>query len=160
MYKQKTLHMKKTILIITVILSTIAVISSCSKSETGNIISNTGNNGQGAAQWSFDGIASSSDSSFAMASLNRIMAYRDVTSVQSKIFNLNLSSLSVGNYTLSTAAPNVLVYRVSTTVDHTSQSGTINITSNTGTKLSGNYSALMDNGLTLTGTFTEVPIRP
>jgi hypothetical protein len=150
--------MKKTIKIIMLSLSTVIMIYSCSKSETGSI-NNTGNNGQGSAQWTFDGVASSSDSSFASISNNRIMAYKDVLTVQSKIFNLNLSSLSVGNYVLSSTMPNVLIYRISTTVDHTSQSGTVNITSNTGTKLSGNYSAQMENGLTLTGTFSEVPIR-
>ena len=156
--------MKKTFSIMMLVFSTIIILSSCSKSETGNIINNSGNNGgnngQGSAQWTFDGIAASSDSSFAYQSINRIMAYKDVTAVQSKIINLNLSSLSVGSYILSTTNPNVLRFRFSTTVEHTSQSGTVNITSNTGTKLSGNYSALMDNGLTLTGTFIEVPIRP
>lgn len=149
--------MKKKISIILLIFSAICILNACSKSDPA--IVNTVNNGQGSAQWTFDGVASSSDSSYASVANKRIMAYRDLSTVQSKTISLNLSSLTVGNYSLSAALPNVLIYRISTTVDHISQSGTVNITSNTGTKLSGNFTALMSNGLTLSGTFTDVPMR-
>ncbi len=150
--------MKKTISIIILSISAIIMISSCTKSETGNII-NTGNNGQASVLWTFDGISSSCDSSFASLGSKTIMAYKDLSTVQAKTFSLKLGSLSVGNYMLSATPPNVLSYLISTTLDHTSQSGTVNITANTGTKVSGNFNAVMENGLTLSGTFSEVPVR-
>lgn len=136
------------------------LLYSCTKSEIGSIINNNGNNGQAAVLWTFDGTSSSSDSSNAFLGLKRIMAYKDLSTVQSKKINLNLSSLSVGNYSLSATSPNFLTYVIATTLDHISQSGTVNITANTGAKISGNFSALMENGLTLSGTFSEVPVRP
>ncbi len=152
--------MKKTITIIMLIFSSI-LVNSCSKSETPDIINPgpSGNNGQGSVQWTFDGTSSSCDSSHALLGLKRIMAYKELSAVKAKTFILNLSSLSVGSYTLSATSPNVLTYLVATTLDHTSQSGTVNITANTGIKISGNFSALMENGLTLSGTFSEVPVR-
>lgn len=139
------------------IFSTI-LVNSCKKSETTTNSTNPTITGKDKAQWTFDGTSSSADSSFALLAYNRIMAYKDI-GVNAKSLTINLSSLAVGTYTLSSVSPNVLTYVVAQTVDHTSQSGTVNITANTGAKLSGTYNALMDNGLTFSGTFSEIPIR-
>ena len=150
--------MKKIIVITVLIFSTI-LVNSCKKSNNSGIVNSGYDTGKDKVQWTFDGTSSSCDSSFVLVSYNRIMAYKDLSGVQAKTFTLNLRSLAVGNYPLSSTTPNVLTYIIATTLDHTSQSGTVNITANTGTKMSGNFSAIMENGLPFSGTFSEVPLR-
>lgn len=98
------------------------------------------------------------DSSFATSgSDTRISGYSSVYTVTID----GGSQLRAGTYTLNprnTAGLPFLYYGLGTGFIY-SQSGTVTISSNDNTKISGSFNATMVDGTVLTGGFNDVPLR-
>jgi hypothetical protein len=75
-----------------------------------------------------------------------------------------LTSFATGSYTISTGAGNSVEYIDGSGFIYNGISGTLQITSNTGTTLSGTFQVTLNGPVgstnTLTGAFTGMPIRP
>ena len=69
-----------------------------------------------------------------------------------------VSSLNVGTYNFNTS-PNSMFYIEDQGNNLAAVTGTINITSNAGNLLSGNFSATLSNSINVTGSFMNVPIN-
>ncbi|MEO6404372.1 MAG: hypothetical protein ABIY51_01990 [Ferruginibacter sp.] len=148
---------------ITPILMMVFTMVSCSKDDTAGTPGGGGGGGgtvKGTAQFSINGTSFVADSVNASTSAKAIAIYKDQASTtDNKLLYITLSSFAVGSYALSSTTPNVIKYTLGGTVLFTSESGTVNITSNTGTVLNGNYNAIMNGGTAFTGTFSNVAIR-
>jgi len=88
-----------------------------------------------------------------------INARKDAALPVFKIVEINLSAFTTGAYTLSSTGVNQLNYFTSSGLI-TSQSGTVNITANTGSALSGNFTTTLTGNIAMTGSFSNVPIKP
>lgn len=145
----------KSLLVVSV---SMAVFTGCSKSD--NTVVVPPNNNKGTSQANVNGIAIVPDSAYATASMNSIIFYKDFASTtDNKTINIVLTSLSVGSYTLTSSTPNSIKYTLGGTLLYTSQSGTVNITANNGTRISGNYNAMMNGSAPFSGSFTDLLIR-
>lgn len=136
-----------------VLLIFIAEISSCKKSSVAPI-STSG------FSWTVSGVTYTADNDTAFVSGPfTIIAQKDAADITNfRMFEIDLSAFATGAYTLTSSGDQVN-YVTSTGVV-TSQSGTLNITANTGTTLSGNFSTILSGGLAMTGNFTAIPIKP
>ena len=76
-----------------------------------------------------------------------------------KVFEIDLSGSSVGAYTLTSTGTNQVNYVTAGSVP-TSQSGTLNITSNASNKLSGNFTTTLTGSIAMTVSFTDIPVKP
>lgn len=95
----------------------------------------------------------------ALSSSNEIFGRNGSTNV----IEIKLSSLAVGTYSLSAA--NQFTYtRLGTSSPWTAVTGTITITMNTGTELSGNFNLTAGNSSlginSVTGSFSNITITP
>jgi len=72
-------------------------------------------------------------------------------------FEINLSSLAVGAYTLSSATGNALTF-VTASTNYTANSGSVFITTNNGSKLSGTFNATLNGGTlaSVSGQFKDI----
>lgn len=133
-----------------------ATLFSCAKSSTDEISATAP-----AFTWSLNGITYNADNDTAFVSGPfTIIAKKDETSPAGyKIFEINLSAFTAGPYTLTATGVNQVNYIRSTGVI-TSQSGTLNITANTGSVLSGNFTTTLTGGITMNGNFINVPVKP
>jgi hypothetical protein len=73
---------------------------------------------------------------------------------------INLSALSAGSYSMSSATGNNLTF-VTNATTYTASSGSFNITSTANNKLSGNFSVTLNGGAltSLSGEFNAIPQR-
>ncbi len=135
------------------LLALVAGIYSCKKSNVSSV-------SPGSFSWSVSGTTYTADNDTAFVSGPfTIIAKKDASNSSNfKIFEINLSSFTVGAYAL-TASGNQVNYATNAGVV-TSQSGTLNITENTGTTISGNFTTSLTGGLAMTGNFAAVPIIP
>ena len=69
-------------------------------------------------------------------------------------------SFNPGVYNFGGIVPNSLNFVDQLGFDINAIGGGVNITSNSNNKLSGNFSASLANGKTITGNFSELPIQP
>lgn len=97
------------------------------------------------------------DSSVYFPAFNNIVSYK---SGATQVIDIYLSALSVGTYTISSATGISLSYTTGSTV-YTAKSGTVGITANTGSKLSGKFGVALTGGTltSLSGSFTDIPKR-
>ncbi len=111
--------------------------------------------------WSVGGATYAADSDTAFISGPfTIIAKKDASLPGSyKFIEIDLSAFTTGAYTLSAAGANQVNYFTSSGLV-VSQSGTLNITANTGTTLSGNFTTTLTGSVAMAGTFTNVPIKP
>lgn len=128
---------------------------SCEKSNTNAAAT------AGVFTWSVGGVTYTADNDTAFVSGPfTIIAKKDEASLTGyKIFEINLSAFATGSYTLTAAGVNQVNYITNSGVI-TSQSGTLNITVNTGSALAGNFTTTLTGGVAMTGNFTDVPIKP
>jgi hypothetical protein len=137
-----------------ILLLSLSLFTSCSKSDDPPA-SPTG----GVFVWTTGGVTYTADNNNAFISGPfAIVANKDAALASIKSFNITLTTFAAGTYTLSSAGSNQLGYFSSGGLVM-SQSGTLNITANTG-KLSGNFSTTLTGGATMTGDFTNVAIQP
>ena len=136
-----------------VLLIFIAGISSCKKSSADPISASS-------FSWTVSGVTYTADNDTAFVSGPfTIIAQKDAADIANyKIFEIDLSAFSTGAYTLTSSGDQVNYVTSAGVV--TSQSGTLNITANTGTTVSGNFSTTLSGGLAMTGNFTAIPIKP
>ncbi len=77
---------------------------------------------------------------------------------------INVSSLNAGTYTLGSGITNSISFIDPFGNNLASTSGTLNITANANSKLSGNFSATLVNGIgfmtSITGSFSNIKINP
>jgi len=71
-----------------------------------------------------------------------------------------LTSLSPGAYNFTGSGTNQLHYIDPLGFDRDGTGGSLNITSNSSSRLAGNFSITLNNGKLLTGSFSNVSIRP
>lgn len=145
----------KPALIAGLFLTGICFLFSCSKSETNSNVAAP------SFSWTVGGATYTADNDTAFISGPfTIIAKKDETSATNfKIFEINLSGFATGAYTLTATGANQVNYLTNSGLV-TSQSGTLNITANTGTALSGNFTTTLTGSLAMTGTFTNIPIKP
>ncbi|HMK03918.1 MAG TPA: hypothetical protein VK489_07000 [Ferruginibacter sp.] len=86
-----------------------------------------------------------------------IIASKDASLPSIKSFQIYLSAFATGAYTLSATGDQINYFTSAGLV--TSQSGTLNITA-TGSTVSGNFTTTLTGGILMTGTFTNVPVKP
>lgn len=136
-------------------LAGICFLSACSKSDTNSNITAS------SFSWTVGGTTYTADNDTAFVSGPfTIIAKKDETSPTNfKIFEINLTGFTTGAYTLTATGANQVNYLTNSGLV-TSQSGTLNITANTGTALSGNFTTTLTGSLAMTGTFTNMPVKP
>jgi len=118
----------------------------------------SGNTSTTSFQWTPNsGSGITADSSNYYASFTTIFAFKN--GINNSI-EINLSSLAVGAYTLSSSTGNALTY-VANSTTYTAKSGVVNITANTSTNLSGNFNCALSGGTltSLSGEFVDIPRR-
>lgn len=95
------------------------------------------------------------DSAHYYSSFTTIFAFKNGTS---NSFEINLSSLAVGAYTLSSATGNALTFVTSSTT-YTAHTGNVFITTNNGSKLSGTFTSTLSGGsiTSVSGQFKDLP---
>jgi len=72
---------------------------------------------------------------------------------------INLSDITVGSYTVSSVMGNALTYDTNGQT-FTAKSGVVNITSNTGSRLSGDFNCSFSSGIsTISGQFNDIRYR-
>ena len=117
-----------------------------------------GNTSTTSFQWTPNsGGSVTADSSNYYSSFTTIFAFKNGNN---NSLEINLSSLAVGAYTLSTATGNALTYIANSTT-YTAKSGVVNITANSSTNLSGNFNCTLTGGTlsSLSGQFVDIPRR-
>ena len=137
------------------LLIAIVTLFSCSKSSPNS------NSSAPVFTWSVSGATYTADSDTAFISGPfAIIAKKDASLPASyKIIEIDLSAFTTGAYTLSSSGVNQVNYLTNSGLA-ASQSGTLNITANTGSTLSGNFTTTLSGSVSMTGTFTNVPIKP
>jgi hypothetical protein len=104
--------------------------------------------------WSISGNPNvTADSSRYIPAFSNIVAYKGNSSV-----DIVLSALSVGSYSISSSQGNTLEYHTGSST-YFGTTGTVTITSNTGSKISGNFSSALTNCISISGQFSDVPKR-
>lgn len=141
------------------LISVATFISGCAKSEK-DPAEEPSNEPIETSEFSWTPGSSSSvkaDSSFYFPAFNNIVSYKGGGS---QIVDIYLSALSVGTYTISSATGITLSYTTGSTA-YTASSGTIGITANTGSKLSGSFGVNLKGGTltNLSGSFSDIPKR-
>lgn len=134
----------------------ILTLPSCKKSEA-----NSANAVTATFTWAIGGTTYSADNdtAFIQGPFTIIAKKDEASPANLKIFEINLTAFSTGSYTLTASGVNQVNY-ITTTNVITSQSGTLNITANTGSTLSGNFTTTLTGGVSMTGNFSNVPIKP
>jgi hypothetical protein len=97
--------------------------------------------------------AVNADSAFFYQQFNTIYAFKNGNS---NSLEINLSALSVGNYSFSLGSENVFTYANGSS-SFVAKSGTLRITAAAGVKLSGDFNVSFDGGpVTLNGSFIDI----
>lgn len=144
--------------IIPLLFSFVIITSSCSKSDSGT--SGGGTTVTGTTSFSVNGSNFTADSVFVNEANKTMKAYQNITSpTNGKLLVIAFASLAAGTYNLNPMPPTTVNLTIGSTVNYTSQSGTVTITQNTGSAISGNFSAIVEGGLPLIGSFANVKIR-
>lgn len=149
-------------IVVVFILAISINLSSCAKASTDpdkdTSTTPAGNTSTTSFQWTPNaGSSTTADSSNYYTSITTIYAFKNGLS---NSIEINLSSLAVGAYTISSSTGNSLIY-VANSNTYTAKSGVVNITANTSSNISGNFNCALTGGTltTLSGQFVDVPKR-
>lgn len=135
---------------------------SCSKKKDDNIASNF--------SWTFEGVNYTANIDTAFSSWIYAAPYaspapviiatrREKMIYPGKDFIIYLSSLNTGSYSFASFGNNLCDFIDPLGFPRLIVSGNLNITTNSGNRLAGNFSFILDNSTPLNGTFTNVPVR-
>jgi hypothetical protein len=139
--------------------SVLMVATSCSNDDDS---SNSNPNPTNGFTWtdSADTSTQTVDTPYASAQFFSVFAVQQGAT----IYEINLTSLAVGSYSLASASGNSLYYNKTGNLPtgFSPSSGTVTITANANNKLSGTFSATGSGGgvTTVTGQFTNITINP
>jgi len=131
-------------------------ISGCAKDEKDPIEPppSGGNTSFGEFKWTpSSGTEIRSDSAYYIPSFNNIVAYKGNSTI-----DIVLSSLVAGTYTISSSQGNTLEYYTGSAV-YNATSGSVVITTNTGSRLSGTFNAGFQGQPSINGQFNNIPVR-
>ena len=152
--------MKKTAVKITLLLAlSLAIFTGCQKDNADPATDDPGTTtpvNKGSFSWTpAGGTSVTADSAHYYSSFTTIFAFKNGNA---NSFEINLSSLAVGAYTLSSATGNALTF-VTAATTYTAHSGSVLITTNNGSKMSGTFSATLNGGSItgVSGQFTDIP---
>jgi len=138
---------RKSIPLIALLAVIIALVSGCTKTN------------QTVFTWDYQGIHFVADSSYATAP-STVPGTIDAFSGLTLMGISTGPSLAVGTYTFhesnNSGQPYMFYNYVAT---ESSQSGTLTISSNDTKKISGSFTVTYIDGTTMTGSFTDIPIR-
>lgn len=102
--------------------------------------------------WTTGSTSFSADNSFFVPAFNNIYAAK----VNGAYVDITLDDLTKGNHTINPSAGITFEYSDGTTTFN-GKSGTVTISENTGTTLSGSYSCTLENGSSISGSFSKIP---
>ena len=147
--------MKKQIFKITFLFASILFVASCAKEEAAPeeevpVVVN-----KGSFNWTLSsGQNVTADSAHCYTSITTIYAFKNGTT---NSIEINLSALSVGSYSISSATGNAFSF-VNGATTYDASAGTVNITANSGNKLSGNFTATLTGGAitSISGGFQDI----
>lgn len=152
--------MKKVLSLLSIIALSVCVFTSCKKDSTAATSTNN-TNGANTFTWtesSNSGTTLSADSAYATTTYKTIFVYKGNTSSR-HFFEINLSSLAVGNYSFATS-PNALAYkRPSTSSLIVATAGNVNITTNANNTISGTGVATISSTESINFSFTNLPVK-
>jgi hypothetical protein len=120
--------------------------------------SNNGPVAAGSFSWKAgSGATVTADSAYYYSQFTTIYAFKNGLS---NSLEVNLSALSAGSYSLSSATGNMLTFITNATT-YTASSGSFNITGTANNKLTGNFTAAFSGGTltSLSGEFDAIPHR-
>lgn len=149
--------MKKIVKKIAITLSVICLVTSCKKDSSTSNSTSTGI-GAGTFTWTEtnNSTVQTADSAYASTNYKTIFAYKGGTQY---FFEINLSSLAVGTYSLTTSA-NVLTYKRPADANYlVATAGGIEITANANNKLTGSGVGTITATERVNVTFTNMPIQ-
>lgn len=151
--------MKKITFKLTLLLSlSLLIFSGCQKDNADPKVDDPGTTApvnKGSFSWTpAGGSAITADSAHYYTSFTTIFAFKNGNATT---FEINLSSLAVGAYTLSTATGNALTF-VTASTTYTAHTGNVLITTNNGSKMSGTFNATLNGGSItgVSGQFTDI----
>lgn len=140
-------------------ITLIALLSACAKDET------TPSNPNGSSptpitygdfRWTVNGTTTVSDSAICYLQITTLYAYKSGTL---STVELNLSDVVTGTYPINLTSGNELKY-VNGSTNLSASTGTVNITGNTGSKITGNFIGLFAGSTnSISGNFTDVKFR-
>src|SRR6218665_2434148 len=119
---------------------------------------NNGPVNAGSLNWKVgSGATVTADSAYFYSQFTTVYAFKNGLN---NSLEVNLSALSIGSYSLSSATGNILTFITNSTT-YTASSGSFNITGTTNNKLSGNFNATFSTGTltSLSGEFNMIPHR-
>lgn len=101
------------------------------------------------------GVATTADDFYYISAYSNIIGLKNGNGV-----DITLQELKTGTFSLSPSLGNTLYYTVGTTT-YTGKSGTVNITTFAGNKISGNFSTTLTGGTvtSISGQFNDVPAK-
>ncbi len=102
--------------------------------------------------WTAGSTSATADNSFYVPAFNNIYAAK----VNGAYVDITLEDLNKGNHTINPSQGVTLEYSDGTNT-FKGKSGTVTISENTGTKLSGSYNCTLENGTNISGSFSNVP---
>lgn len=158
MEKANQINSQKLLLLIAMLFS-VMVLWSCNKNSNNPTPAPTPANGS--FTWTVNGGATviTADSAFYRTAFKTIFAYKKISGVMVLQYEINLTGGTPATYTVG--ASNVLTYTANAPY-FVASAGSIIITANTGTKVSGTFQGtgtLTSGTSSVAGTFTDIPIQ-
>jgi hypothetical protein len=150
--------MKKLIILSSIILLGSVLFISCAKDEKEPEEETPVQVNKGSFSWTLSsGQTVNADSAHCYNSIDIIYAFKNGNS---NSLEIDPSSLSAGSYTISSSTGNSLTF-TSGSANYNATSGILNITSNSGNKLSGDFNVILSGGsaTSMSGTFKDILIR-
>lgn len=149
----------KRILSLTFLVAEFALSTSCNKSSSTPAATAPGANGSNSFTWVDGTTTHNCDSAYASANFKTIFVYKGGTASRF-FFEINLTSLAVGNYNVTSSGTNAIAYiRPTSSSTFQSVAGGVQITNNANNTLTGTGVASITLSERVTFTFTNLPIR-
>lgn len=149
--------MKSVRTILTILLPGLLFLSSCKKSDTADQIT------ESKFTWVYGGVTFTAQEHAARTTgigAPSIRATLQPNVVSGTGPRINLTGLQQGTYAFTTGSGNYFDYIDDMGDVHMATAGTLNITKNASSLISGNFSVTLTNSRTLTGEFVNTPIKP
>lgn len=148
--------MKRILLKSCLILSCSILLIACKKDDPApeDTTPTTPGVNKGDFSWTAGASTVAADSAYFYSQFTTVFAFKNGTS---NSIEINLSALSAGSYSLSSATGNALTFVTGATT-YTANTGSCNITASANNKLSGNFSATLHGGTltAISGTFSNI----
>ena len=128
-------------------LFTLFIFIACKKSDAGSSFT-----------WTYKGVNYAASKSRAIPASNGLYTIEATTIGAMPDVQTGVLPLTVGQYKIPDTA-GIGYFERTTGNIYPADSGIINITSKSSNSVSGNFSAILNNGEALTGTFSNVPIQ-